>query len=40
MPTQSMLGKEKINQLKHLKGIKIHNVSAWDIAILIGANAP
>ena len=28
------------NQLEHLKDIKIHNVGASDIGILIGANAP
>ena len=40
MPAQSILGKERINQLEHLQGIKIHNVSASDITTLIGANAP
>ena len=39
MPAQSILEKESINQLEHLKGIKIHNVSASDITILIGVNA-
>ena len=40
IPVQSILEKERINQLEHLKGIKIHNNSALDITILIGANAP
>ena len=39
MPPQSILEKTRINQLEHLKDIKIHNVSASDITILIGANA-
>ena len=39
MPPQSILEITRINQLEHLKGIKIHNVSASDITILIGANA-
>ena len=40
MPAQSILGKERINQLEHLNSIKIHNVSASGITILIEANAP
>ena len=40
MPAQFILEKERINQLEHLKGIKIHNVSALVITKLIGANAP
>ena len=40
MPAQSILGKERINQLEHLQVIKIHDVSASDITTLIGANAP
>ena len=40
MPARSILAKERINQLEHLKGIKIHNFSVSDITILIGANAP
>ena len=40
MSAQPILEKTRINQLKRLKGIKIHNVSAFDITILIDANAP
>ena len=40
MPAQSILGKERINQLKHLKGIEIHNINASDVTTLIDANAP
>ena len=40
MPVQFVLEKTRINQLEYLKGIKIHNVSVSDIAILIRANAP
>ena len=40
MPAKSILVKERINGLEHLKGIKIHDVSASDITALIGANAP
>ena len=40
MPAQSILEKARINQLEHLKGIKINYVSASDVTILIRANAP
>ena len=40
MPAQSILEKARINQLEHLKGIKIHNVSVSDITVLIRVNAP
>ena len=40
MPAQFILEKTGINQLEHLKSIKIHNVSASDITKLISTNAP
>ena len=40
MPAKSILEKTRINELEHLKGIKIHNVSASDITVLIGVNTP
>ena len=39
MPAQSISEKIRINQLEHLNGIKIHNVSASVVTILISANA-